>query len=245
MTGKPHAPISVIADSDTFGAGGTLSRGRRDVATGDVYDAADLIRFVLSPDGIVTPDIFGKLPGRGAWVAANREALELAIKSKAFSRSFKGKAIVPGDIADQVEAGLAVKLLGLLGMSTKSGDLSMGFDQVQMSVRSDSPALRIEASDGAPDGRGKVRVITKAIAHELELNAPPVIGCFDRYELGRAVGRDALVHGVVRRGKMAKALKAAAVRLSGFRPLIPPDWPDSVHETSIIKGSEKPGLSVE
>ena len=32
--------------------------------TGEVKDAAELVRFVISPEGQVTPDIAGKLPGR-------------------------------------------------------------------------------------------------------------------------------------------------------------------------------------
>ncbi len=33
---------------------------------------ADLIRFVVDPDGAVVPDVAGRLPGRGMWVSASR-----------------------------------------------------------------------------------------------------------------------------------------------------------------------------
>lgn len=53
---------------------------RRDIASGDVADVAGLIRFVIGPDGQVTPDLLQKLPGRGLWVKASRDSLDLAIK---------------------------------------------------------------------------------------------------------------------------------------------------------------------
>ena len=31
----------------------------------------ELLRFVLDPDGRVTPDLRNRLPGRGVWVSAN------------------------------------------------------------------------------------------------------------------------------------------------------------------------------
>ena len=48
-------------------------------------DEAQLIRFVAGPDGAVAPDLARKLPGRGLWVAANREAVETAARKSACS----------------------------------------------------------------------------------------------------------------------------------------------------------------
>src|ERR1700710_90886 len=47
-----------------------------------------LIRFVVSPDRQVVPDIRAKLPGRGAWVLADAATVAMAVKRKAFSRAF-------------------------------------------------------------------------------------------------------------------------------------------------------------
>ena len=40
-----------------------------------VRPVADLIRFVVGPDGEAVPDLKRKLPGRGVWVTATRDAL--------------------------------------------------------------------------------------------------------------------------------------------------------------------------
>jgi len=44
---------------------GSRSRERRCIVSGEVLPEAKLIRFVVSPDGEITPDIAAKLPGRG------------------------------------------------------------------------------------------------------------------------------------------------------------------------------------
>ena len=38
----------------------------------EVRPIDELIRFVVSPDGAVVPDLKRKLPGRGLWVSATR-----------------------------------------------------------------------------------------------------------------------------------------------------------------------------
>ena len=219
-----------IPTSDLEDKRGHKGPERRCVATGETYDKAALIRFVLSPDGVITPDITGKLPGRGVWVLSDQFALEKAIKIKAFARGFKSKADCPDDLIDMVESLLVRHMLGLLGMALKSGSLALGFDQVKAAAGAEMLAWRIEASDGSADGRGKIRVLSKAISHELELPEPLVIGCFTAEELGSAFGREHVVHASIKPGKMAKAVGIAAHRLAGFRPLVPASWPDKDHE---------------
>ena len=53
---------------------------RRCIATGDTAPKAGLLRFVVSPENVVTPDILERLPGRGIWCSADRAAVELVVK---------------------------------------------------------------------------------------------------------------------------------------------------------------------
>jgi len=55
------------------------------VATRTVRPVADMIRFVVGPDGEAVPDLKRKLPGRGVWVTATQDALSDAVKRKARS----------------------------------------------------------------------------------------------------------------------------------------------------------------
>ena len=65
-------------------------------------DEDRLVRFVAGPDGVVVPDLARRLPGRGMWVAATREAVDLAAKKGGFSRSAKAKLSAPADLSNQV-----------------------------------------------------------------------------------------------------------------------------------------------
>ncbi len=215
---------------------------RRCVASGQSRLKTDMVRFVLGPDLTVTPDINEKLPGRGVWVSSNREALQKAIKTGGFSRGFKSKVNVPDDLIDLTENLLRRRLIGLLAMGMKSGHMFVGFDQVKTAAQSDYLAWRFEASDGSDGPRGKIRVLTKAISHELERPLTPVIGCFSSADLGKALGRDHIVHAAIRPGKLAKAVTLAARRFSGFTPLIPDNWTDKKHEMPAGKNPKKDGI---
>lgn len=209
---------------------GHKPRERKEIVSGELRDPADMLRLAFSPDGQVVADIYGKLPGRGAWIEASRTSVEKAVKSGAFSRAAKRKISAPENFADTIEAGLSARVVGLLGMAKRAGQLESGFENVRSCARAGEIGVRIEARDGQPDGRSKIRVVVKAIAKELEVPMPTLIGCFTSTELGQIVGRDNMVHACVHKGKMAKAVSREIERLAGFRELIPNEWPDREHE---------------
>ncbi len=74
-------------------------RMRKCLATGEKCPVEMMIRFVLSPSGIITPDVAAKLPGRGCWIKADKTVILEAIKKKLFVRfghkvlSIKSKAL--------------------------------------------------------------------------------------------------------------------------------------------------------
>jgi uncharacterized protein len=57
-------------------------------ASGAVRPVDEMIRFVVGPDGAAVPDLKRRLPGRGIWITATRQALRSAIARKAFARAF-------------------------------------------------------------------------------------------------------------------------------------------------------------
>ena len=72
-------------------------------ATRTVQPVSELIRFVVGPDGEAVPDVKNKLPGRGIWITATRDALGEAIKRKAFARGFKREVRLPAHFLDSTE----------------------------------------------------------------------------------------------------------------------------------------------
>ena len=61
----------------------------------------ELIRVVRSPEGQVSLDFRGKLPGRGAYVCPNPACLAKAKKSKALERAFS--APLPEEVYQALE----------------------------------------------------------------------------------------------------------------------------------------------
>src|SRR3954471_3622377 len=158
-------------------------RERRDIVTGEVMAEARLIRFVAGPDGVVVPDLARKLPGRGLWVAADRASVQTAAKKGLFARAAKAKVAAPPELANLVESLLKRRLLSGLGLARRAGDLTSGFEKVSAAIESGKAAWLIEASDGAADGRRKVRALVRK-----QSRPPGLFGLFSATELGLALG---------------------------------------------------------
>jgi hypothetical protein len=181
-----------------------------------VTDEAGLVRFVAGPDGVVVPDLARKLPGRGLWVAANRDAVTLAARKGMFSRAAKAKLTAAPDLADQVERLLIGRILAALGLARKAGDLTFGFEKVLAAVRSGKAAWLVEASDGAEDGRRKLL----SAAHSAP-SQPRLLILFSSLELSLALGAQNVIHTAFLAGRGADRWTLDVERLAGFRPLFP------------------------
>ncbi|MBX3480839.1 MAG: RNA-binding protein [Caulobacter sp.] len=195
------------------------TRERRDIVSGETMPEARLVRFVPGPDGVVTPDLARKLPGRGLWVAADRVSLATAVKKNLFSRSAKQKLSAPEGLVDLVETLLVRRVLDGLGLARRAGDLTSGFEKVMAAVRSGKVAWLIEASDGAEDGRGKILNLARHISPP-----PRIVGLFTKSELGLALGAENVIHTAFLAGRSAGSWTQEVERLAGFRPLLPESW---------------------
>jgi hypothetical protein len=190
-------------------------RARKCIVTNEVRGEARLIRFVVSPDGEVVPDVAVKLPGRGMWLTATREALETAVKKNAFSKAAKAPVKTSATLADTVIRQLVVRMQGHLGIARKAGAIVMGFDSVMRAFASKQPpSLLIEAIDGADDGRRKLTGAARAGGLELD-----VIAALTAEEMSLALGRGNVIHAALKPGPLADRLIGDAGRLKGFRPV--------------------------
>ena len=178
-----------------------------------------LIRFVRSPDGMVVPDVFGKLPGRGAWVTADRSIIADSVENHIFSRAFKAHSQPIDNLMVEIERQLLQRCNGLLGMAKKSGVAVLGFDQVRAYIRKQEPGWLLEASDGAEDGRNKVHFLAKAIYEDVK-----VAGALSSAELGVAFGREHVIHALLEQGSLSDAFSIAYRRLIGFRDAPETGW---------------------
>ncbi|MDY3907005.1 MAG: YlxR family protein [Lawsonibacter sp.] len=75
---------------------------RQCVGCREMKPKKELIRVVRSPEGAVSLDFRGKLPGRGAYVCPDPACLAKARKSRGLERAFD--AALPAQVWDDLEA---------------------------------------------------------------------------------------------------------------------------------------------
>jgi predicted RNA-binding protein YlxR (DUF448 family) len=216
--------------------GSSLSDARRDQVAGRrsersciVTRAAlppdRLIRFVLSPQAVVTPDIRRALPGRGVWVTANRARVAEACRRKVFARAFKKEVTTPADLADDVGLLLRKDALQALSLANKAGALTAGFEKTRAALESGAALALLEASDGSPEGRKKLIAAWRrgegASGAEPEPGEPglgefAIVDSFTSLELDLALGRPHVIHAALLRAPAGGFALTRCLRIHRF-----------------------------
>jgi uncharacterized protein len=181
---------------------------RKCIASGESQPKTGLIRFCVGPDGQIVPDILGRLPGRGLYVAADRALIDKAAKKGLFTRAARQPVKVPDGLTDLVEQLLAQRVVDLLSMARKAGDAVMGYEKVKDWLAKGQAATLIQASDGSERGKTK-------------LHAPEgkdgFIGVLTAGEMGLSFGRERAIHAALAAGGLRTRVVVEAARLSGLR----------------------------
>jgi len=185
----------------------TAAPERRCIVTGEVKPVSELIRFVVGPDGAIVPDLLGKLPGRGIWVSAKREALEKAVSKNLFARAARQPVTVPDGLVDNVEAALADRVVHLISLARKAGQAVAGYEKVKDWLSKEEARVLIQATDGSE--RGKTKLSTPYGGR--------YIGCLTGSELGLAFGRENVIHSALAGGGLTSRIVEDAAKLSGLR----------------------------
>jgi hypothetical protein len=166
----------------------------------------------VGPDDQIVPDILGKLPGRGIWVTASRDALDKAGKGQ-FSRSAKAKVTVPDGLTAEVERQLTRRVTDLIALARKAGLAVCGFEKVKAWLADGPPRgqvrVLLQASDGSERGKAKLWTPTGARYY----------GCLTAQELGLAFGRQSVIHGALATGGLSDRVVEEAARLRGIREI--------------------------
>jgi predicted RNA-binding protein YlxR (DUF448 family) len=196
----------VLADEQS--EAGLTAASRRCLVTGLVRPKAELLRFVVDPQGQIVPDIAGKLPGRGLWLTAQRAIVAEASSKRVFARAAKASVTVAEGLEDRVAALLVQRCIDILGLARRSGLAVAGFVRVKEALTAGKAALLVEAIDAAADGQEKLAALAPSL---------PRVACLDARELGAAFGREHGVHVALGKGRLVDLFIVEARRLQGFR----------------------------
>ncbi len=184
---------------------------RKCIVSGESRPKAGLIRFVVAPDGRVVPDVAGKLPGRGIYVEASRQALDTAVRKKLFAKAARAQVTVPDGVADLVESLVLRRVIDSLSMARKAGQAVTGLEKVKEWLVGGKAHVLVQAMDGSP--REKARLRAPAGGH---------VTCLTAGEIGLAFGRERAIHAALAAGGLAERVIEEAARLAGLRPLDAP-----------------------
>jgi predicted RNA-binding protein YlxR (DUF448 family) len=220
------------ADPDLdFGPRTTKSATERMcVVSREVRPIDELIRFVVAPSGEVLADLKRKLPGRGLWVTASRQAVAEAVRRHHFSRGFKRDLRVSPNLAADTEALLVRSVTDALAVAAKAGQVVAGFSKVEAALREHGSrttvAALIHAADGAADGIRKLDALlgpgggqnpgreTAALAESMRI---PVITVLTSLELDLALTRSNVIHAALLAGPASKTFLSRSQTLVRYR----------------------------
>ena len=209
---KPSADPRVVADladvrnTDVVGdeADGPL---RRCIVTRAVKPKADLIRFVLDPQGAVVADLAERLPGRGFWVSADRAVLDRAAARGGFAKAARRPVTIAPDLADALIHLLTARCGDAMALARRAGQAVTGFEKVRAWSRTGQTRVYVLAQEATANARAKALAVMGTAA---------LVDCLPSPVIGGAFGRDGAVHAALAEGGLARRLLVDASKLRGL-----------------------------
>lgn len=181
------------------------------IACREVRPKEELLRYVLSPDGEVVPDLKGKLPGRGAYTCPTAACLRRALERRQFGRAFR-RDPAPADVAqvlDLVRNRLAENVAGVIALANKAGQVISGTDAIVSALRGKEAALLVLARDCSPE-------TAERLTRAAERGGAEVLTFFTRDRLAALLGKELRIAVAIKPGGLAAALKGDIERYRNF-----------------------------
>ncbi len=209
-------------DDATLDSGPRRAPGqeRMCIVTRAVKPVGDMVRFVIGPDGSVVPDLKRRLPGRGVWVTASREAVAEAVKRRAFGRGFKTDVRVAPDLADALERLLERSALDALGIARKAGLVAIGSAAVERALAAEPVVALLHAADAGQEGTRKIAAAARSRRGENAVGLT-VVDAFTGAQLDLALGRPNVVHAALLAGPASDGFLARYRNLERYRTVGP------------------------
>lgn len=171
----------------------------------------ELLRFVLSPEGELVPDLKGRLPGRGAYICPVAGCLRRAVERRQFGRAFRREPLPasPQQLLELVRGRLEEKIAGAISLANKAGKVVSGTDAVIATLKGGEAELLILARDCAPAS-------AERLLHAAAKGGVEVLTFFDRERLAALIGKEMRVAVAVKAGGLATILKDDIERHRNF-----------------------------
>ncbi len=188
----------------------------------EVRPIGELIRFVVSPQGEIVPDLKRKLPGRGMWITASRKTVAEAVRRNQFAKGFKREIRASATLPADTEALLVRSAAEALAMAAKARQVVAGFSKVEGALAQGEAQALIHASDGAADGIRKLDAIVRKKRGNPDESQEfpqdfPVVNVLTSAELDLALGRSNVIHAALLAGPASKTFLSRCQILVRYR----------------------------
>ncbi len=180
---------------------------RKCIVSGEVKPKEDLLRFTLTPDGNVVPDLKKKLPGKGVYVSCSKALLEQAVAKNLFTKAFKQKAKAESGLANLTGEILRKTGLESVNLARKAGVMLGGFDKIIEALRKGKILFLLEATDAGADGHEKMLSAAKGLK---------VFALYDTKTTDEALGKINAVHSAFVKSDMADKAYSDFLRIENF-----------------------------
>ena len=178
------------------------------ILSGKTLPRERLIRFVAGPDGFAVADLAEKLPGRGAWIEVDADAVRRAADKGVLQRRVgAGLRDVEDDIG-RIASMMRGRALATAGLARRAGCLVGGAGK--LAAATDEFVGLLAAPDAS---ERELRRLSSRLGVEW------VTQLFSAEELGSIFGRDSLAFVGVHAGrsrKLAESLRCDMDRLGAF-----------------------------
>lgn len=171
----------------------------------------DLLRFVLSPERELVPDLLAKLPGRGAYTCIHRDCVKNALQKRMFNRAFSVDVRFPDTdfLCSQIEAKMKERICSYLALANKAGKVVSGSDMVMEMMRKGKSGFIYVAHDISLDIGAKVKELAKR--HEV-----PLTVILDKELLGALIGKAPRSVVAIERGGFVQTINSEVAKYGNF-----------------------------
>lgn len=184
------------------------------VVTREPYEASQLIRLAVSPEGEAVVDYHGKLSGRGAWVYPEKERLlKLEKHPGLLAKALEVESLRTEGLLEQVRVANHKHTLDLLSLAARAGLIASGADQLEDAVRGGQVSCVIAAADASPRS---VEALQSLIASR-EVAVPLYASSLDKEALGHQIGKGPRALVGLRPANLTKALQLQLQRAGSLR----------------------------
>ena len=128
---------------------------RKCIASGEIKQENELLRFVKTSDSRLLPDFEKRLSGRGLYVSNSQTLLHKALEKNLFIKSIHLFLKISEDFEEKVRRLLWQKGLDQLRLASKVGALITDFEKAKAQALQQKTAFVVQATDAVLDSDAK------------------------------------------------------------------------------------------